>query len=803
MGAHQNERYAARAVFALAGGGDVVEMDDVIEARARSIRDQHYGAHITYSPKIFIPVTQLCRDVCHYCTFAKRPSQLSSPYLSVDEILDTVRQGAGAGCREVLLTLGEKPELRYRVAREWLAAEGYTSTVDYVAEIARRVLNETGLLPHINAGTLTRSELRKLRPVSASMGLMLESGAARLCERGGPHFGSPDKKPFRRWLTLARAGALRVPMTTGLLVGIGETREERLRDLQAIKRLHARYGHIQEVIIQNFCAKAGTRMADADDASLSELIWTIAQARTILPKEMSIQAPPNLSPGQLGQLIDAGINDWGGVSPVTPDYVNPEAPWPSLSALRAATADRSKNLMARLTVYPQYLEESGWMAKSVRRQALELADAEGFVRDDAWRAGLSELPPARNATLGSGRGGVAIRESLDACLREEPLEDSAMLALFTARGADVETVCEAADELRRRQIGDTVTYVINRNINYTNVCQYSCRFCAFSKGGGEVAAGRAAYDIDAGELHRRVKEAAALGATEVCLQGGIHPDYTGQTYLDILRTVKEAASAIHVHAFSPLEIDQGASTLNLPLEQYLSMLKDAGLDSLPGTAAEVLDERVRDILCADKVSAERWLEIMECAHGLGLSSTATIMFGHVDSPSSWVNHWQRVIRLQERTQGFTEVVPLPFVSEGAPIYRRGESRPGPTWRETRLMHAVLRLTVGRVIPNVQASWVKLGRRGALEMLAAGVNDLGGVLMNESITRAAGAAHGQMWIPKDIEQAIVDAGRSPVQRNTRYEPVASQAAGQLCSDAIKWVSHTPAGRYANPKYRSAI
>jgi FO synthase len=378
-----------------------------------------------------------------------------------------------------------------------------------------------------------------------------------------------------------------------------------------------------------------------------------------------------------------------------------------------------------------------------------------------------------------------------------------MLALFSARDADVDTVCEAADELRRRQVGDAVSYVINRNINYTNVCQYSCRFCAFSKGGGEVASGRAAYDIDAEELHRRVEEAEALGANEVCLQGGIHPDYTGQTYLDILRTVKAAAPDIHVHAFSPLEIDQGASTLNLPLNQYLSMLKDAGLDSLPGTAAEVLDERVRDILCPDKVSAERWLEIMECAHGLGLPSTATIMFGHVDSPSSWVNHWQRVIRLQERTQGFTEVVPLPFVSEGAPIYRRGESRPGPTWREVRLMHAVLRLTLGRVIPNVQASWVKLGRQGAIEMLSTGANDLGGVLINESITRAAGAAHGQMWPPRDIEQAVVAAGRVPVQRNTRYEPAASQGAGQLCSDAIKWVSHTPAGRQANPKYRSAI
>ena len=795
-------------IVALTDGGDVVAMDDVRSSRARALRDQHYAHNVTFSPKVFIPVTQLCRDVCHYCTFAKTPSQLDTLYLELDDILATVREGAAAGCREVLLTLGEKPELRYRVAREWLESRGYRSTIEYVAAVAQRILDETGLLPHINAGTLSRSELRELRSVSASMGLMLESGAQRLCQRGGPHFGSPDKNPFRRWLTLARAGTLRVPMTTGLLVGIGETREERLRDLDNIRRLHERYGHIQEVIIQNFCAKPGTLMAEADHASLEELLWTIVQARLLLPPDISIQAPPNLSPGQLGQLIDAGINDWGGVSPVTPDYVNPEAPWPSLNALRAATQAKCKHLVPRLTVYPQYLQSPQWIDPRVRRRVLEWADAEGLVRDDDWRAGVSTALPVPSK-IPSGRVDTGINGILDACLREEAIDEAATLALFSARDADVEAVCQAADQLRQSQVGDTVTYVVNRNINYTNVCQYSCRFCAFSKGGGEVASGRVAYDIDAEELHRRVAEAAALGATEVCLQGGIHPDYTGQTYLDIVETVRHTAPQMHIHAFSPLEIDQGAQTLNMPVDEYLGLLKAMGLDSLPGTAAEVLDADVRRVLCPDKVSTERWLEIMATAHEQGLFSTATIMFGHVDKPAAWVRHWQQIIALQERTGGFSEVVPLPFVAEGAPIFRKGEARPGPTWREARLMHAVIRLTVGRVIPNVQASWVKLGHEGASEMLSAGANDLGGVLINESITRAAGAAHGQMWSAEAMRDVISACGRCPQQRNTRYEPVVPSVPsvpsvpGSSAIAPLQWVTPTPAGRRATSKKRAAI
>jgi len=797
MGADEKLRQAVSKDAVLAEALLVHEPDARVLSRAKEVRDRYYGSTITYSPKVFIPLTQLCRDVCHYCTFAKTPSQLDALYIKADAVLETVTLGAQAGCREVLLTLGEKPELRYKAAREWLLAAGFDSTVDYVAHVAQRILNETGLLPHINAGTLSRGELIKLRGVSASMGLMLESGAARLCERGGPHFGSPDKRPFRRWLTLARAGVLKIPMTTGLLVGIGETRTERLRDLQNICRLHERYGHIQEVIIQNFCAKPDTLMADSESADLSELLWTIAQARSILPVDISVQAPPNLSPGFLGRLIDAGINDWGGVSPLTPDYVNPEAPWPSLSALRNATAACGKHLVPRLTVYPRFASDPAWIDASVRPRVLELSDASGWSREDQWRAGSSDSAP-EHYSVTAGPLTPAVREALDACLRGELIDAPAMLALFSARDADFEAVCEAADALRRQHVGDTVTYVVNRNINYTNVCQYSCKFCAFSKGGGQVASGREAYDIEAQELYRRVKEAEQLGATEVCLQGGIHPDYTGQTYLDILQTVREASSDIHIHAFSPLEIHQGASTLGLPVAEYLALLKDAGLGSLPGTAAEVLDDRVRAVLCPDKVSSVQWLEIMEAAHNLGLRSTATIMFGHVDDPTSWVEHWQRVIGLQQRTGGFTEVVPLPFVSAGAPIYRRGLSRPGPTWREAVLMHAVLRLTLGSIIPNVQASWVKLGREGALQMLSCGANDLGGALINESITRAAGAAHGQVWTPNEMRGAIVANGRVAQQRSTLYQPLEAALQRPVLEDTLRWISNAPAGRRAAAK-----
>ena len=764
------------------------------EAACRK-RDQYYGTAVTYSPKVFIPLTRLCRDVCHYCTFAQTPAKLDQLFMPLDAVLNEVRRGREAGCLEVLITLGEKPEYRYRQAREWLNNRGFGSTVDYIVSVCRAILDETGLLPHVNAGTLSSSELIKLRSVTASMGLMLESGARHLCEKGKAHYGSPDKRPFRRWLTLARAGRANVPMTTGLLIGIGETREDRLRDLHAFARLHERYGHIQEVIIQNFRAKPGTLMASDSEPDIEDLVWTLVAARRILPAEISLQAPPNLSPNHLAVLIDAGINDWGGISPVTPDYVNPEAPWPSLQALRDLTAQCGKMLLPRLTVYPRYLQAPRWMASGVRRAALELADSDGLARDDHWRAGRSSALPVAGSDS-RPMASIRIRDLVDACLRGEDVGVAGMTALFQARGQDHRLVCEAADALRSRQVGDHVTYVVNRNINYTNVCQYSCHFCAYSKGGGEVASGRAPYDIDAAELRRRVQEAADLGATEVCLQGGIHPDYTGETYLDIVSTVKAAAPGIHIHAFSPLEIQHGAQSLDMPVGDFLESLKRAGLSSLPGTAAEILDDGVRALLCPDKLTSEEWLDIMSEAHRVGLFSTATIMFGHVDNPRHWAQHWQQVAALQRVSQGFTECVPLPFVALGAPIYRRGESRPGPTWREALGMHAVLRLTLGHLIPNIQASWVKLGHEGALRALSAGANDLGGTLINESITRSAGAAHGQYWSPADITTRVLAMGRVPVCRRTNYEHLEGHPDWQ--DIARLTLIETPAGKRAVAK-----
>ncbi len=765
-----------------------------LTALARARRDQYYGQNITYSPKVFIPLTQLCRDVCHYCTFAKPVSKVDSLFMPIETVLQVVQDGKNSGCREVLLTLGEKPEIRYRHAKEWLETNGFSSTLEYVETVAEAILHETGLLPHINAGTMNQSDLLRLKRVSASMGLMLESSAASLCKPGGPHFGSPDKSPFRRWLTLARAGRLKIPMTTGLLLGIGETRDDRLSDLHRIRKLHCRYGHIQEVIIQNFRAKNGTKMATAREPDITELVWTIAVARKILPLDVSIQAPPNLNPDVLLNLLDSGINDWGGISPVTPDYVNPEAPWPSLESLRVAVASRGKTLVSRLTVYPRYIRNSGWIHSHVYPHVLEMADTEGMARDDDWRAGVSKQIPRFVSDFRSTPSSL-ISELTMAALKGEDIGKEGFLGLLSARGFDLEVVCKAADRLRAAQVGDAVSYVVNRNINYTNVCLYSCKFCAFSKRAGHSRSGDP-YDLDGTELRRRVQEARSLGATEVCLQGGIHPSYTGETYLDILGTVKDAAPDIAIHAFSPLEIEHGASTLGLSIDGYLTSLKEAGLSSLPGTAAEILDDTVRAIICPDKISSSRWLEIMASAHSLGLPTTATIMFGHIEGVDSWAQHWLQIIKLQRLTSGFTECVPLPFVSDGSPIYRSGGARPGPTWREAKLMHAVLRLMAGKHIPNIQASWVKLGHVGAISMLSCGANDLGGVLVNESITRAAGASHGEYWSPQKMIEAIQSISRVPVQRHTDYKP---------CKPTLNrtWVQpvsvyNTPAKRRATEK-----
>jgi len=711
---------------------------------------------VTYSPKVFIPLTKLCRDVCHYCTFAQPPRRGERAYMSGDEVLSVARAGAEAGCHEALFTLGDKPELRYRAAREELAELGCETTLEYLARMCELVLAETGLLPHVNPGVLTRADLELLRPVSASMGLMLETTSERLSAKGGPHYGSPDKLPARRLETIRLAGELAIPFTTGILIGIGETRGERVEALAAIRDLHSRYGHIQEVIIQNFRAKPGTKMASAPEPSLEEHVWTIGAAREVLGPEMKVQAPPNLAYDDFPKLLDAGIDDWGGVSPVTIDHVNPEAPWPEIMRLRAATEAAGSELAARLPIYPEYVADlERWADPRVAQEIRKHADADSLARDDRWAAGsTAALPPLPSR---------AAPMPLDG--RE--LDEDEITRLFEARGRDLAAVVAAADGLRSEVSGDVVTYVVTRNINYTNVCYFRCGFCAFSKGKLAANLRGAPYVVPLEEIVRRCHEAWDRGAVEVCLQGGIHPSFTGEYYLDVLRAIKRELPDLHVHAFSALEVWQGAATLGLPLDHYLSLLKAEGLASLPGTAAEILDDDVRRVICPDKVTTDQWLEVHDAAHRAGLRSTTTVMFGSVEGPQSWARHLVHLREQQRRSGGFTEFVPLPFVHMEAPIYLKGLARPGPTFREALLMHAVARLALHPHITNIQASWVKLGIDGAQSVLRAGANDLGGTLMNESISRAAGASHGQEMPPERMEKAIRALGREPRQRTTLY------------------------------------
>ena len=716
---------------------------------------------------MFIPLTKLCRDVCHYCTFAQRPSQIASPFLDLKEVLAIARAGQAAGCREALFTLGDQPEARYPVAREWLSERGYASTIEYVAAAAGAVLRETTLLPHLNPGLLGAQDYALLRPVAASMGIMLESAADRLCERGGPHFGSPDKAPAARLKSTALAGEARVPFTTGLLIGIGETRAERIEALLAIRELHARHGHVQEVIVQNFRAKPGTQMRGANEPSLDDHLWTIAAARLILGAAMTIQAPPNLRPGVLAGLVRAGVNDWGGVSPVTPDHVNPEAPWPHLEELEAETQSAGRHLRQRLAIGPAFARDPETWADAALRPAIRRAvDGRGIVREQDWHPGSGAKAPELLPSLVTGRD-PQIAVALGRIEQGEILTEAQVAWLFTAEGRDFDHVRAFADELRADRVGETVTYAVNRNINYTNICLYRCGFCAFSKGSTRSDRGPA-YAIDPAEIARRTIEAWGRGATEVCLQGGIHPSYDGHTYRTIVAAVKAAVPGMHVHAFSPLEVHHGAITLGLGYEAYLAELKQAGLASLPGTAAEILSDDVRAVICADKVSTAQWLAVMRAAHRVGLKSTATIMFGHVESYHHWARHLLLVRGLQEETGGFTEFVPLPFVHMEAPNWRRGETRSGPTWREAVLMHAVARIVLDGAIPNIQASWVKLGPHGAAAMLQSGANDLGGTLMDESITRAAGGRNGQNLDGAVMREIAAKLGRPIAQRNTLYQ-----------------------------------
>jgi len=714
------------------------------------------GALVTYSPKVFIPLTTLCRDVCGYCTFARPPRRGERAFMTEEEVLDIARAGAAAGCREALFTLGDKPELRYKLAREELRELGCETTLEYLERCARLVLDETGLLPHLNPGVMTRAELEALRPVSASMGIMLETTAERLAAKGGPHWASPDKLPARRLETIRLAGELSIPFTSGILIGIGETREERIAALLALKALGEEHGHVQEVIVQNFRAKPGTRMASQPEPSLDDHLWTIAVARILLGPAWHVQAPPNLAFDDFPRLLDAGIDDWGGVSPVTIDHVNPEAPWPEIERLVEATRSRGLELAPRLPVYPQYVSER-WLDRAVLPFVRRASDAVGLARDDSWAPGDPVTPPF-----------VVRRDAPPLELTGADLGEDEVMRLLRARGEEAQRVFAAADRLRREVCGGEVSYVVTRNIQYTNVCYFRCGFCAFSKGKLAANLRGAPYLVPRDEIVRRVEEAWERGATEVCLQGGIHPAFTGDYYADVVRAIRDAVPGIHVHAFSALEVWQGAATLDLSLEQYLDHLRDLGLGSLPGTAAEVLDDEVRRVICPDKVTTAQWLSVHDAAHRVGLRSNVTLMFGHADTPRSWARHLVHAREQQRRSGGFTEFVPLPFVPMEAPIYLQGRARRGPTFRETLLVHAVARLALHPEVTNIQASWVKLGPHGTRQALAAGVNDLGGTLMNESISRSAGAAFGQELPPERMEELIRSAGRIPWQRTTLYD-----------------------------------
>jgi len=798
-----------------ATGEDLVRLT----AAAAKVRDAGLVAAgrpgvVTYSPKVFIPVTKLCRDKCHYCTFVETPGHARregrEPYLSPDEILEIATQGAAMGCLEALFTLGDRPEDRWPEAREWLDERGYDSTLAYVRAMAIRVLEETGLLPHVNPGVMSWEELNRLKPVSPSMGMMLETTSTRLFEtKGLAHFGSPDKDPAVRLRVLEDAGRLSIPFTTGILVGIGENLTERAETIFALRANLKAYGAVQEVIVQNFRAKPDTAMRHTDDLDLDEYRAAIAVTRLLLGPKARVQAPPNLVDlAECRALLDAGVDDWGGVSPLTPDHVNPERPWPSLERLRSITSECGFDLQARLTVHPEYVRAGEpWLDPRVSAHVAALATDDGLARPGVRPEGLPWQEPdggfasvgrtdlfaavdtegrtddrrsdfsnvygdwdsIRAAAGSTGAPAVLHAEGREAMAAAEAdpgnLSDEHALTLMTAEGPLLEQVVKLADALRKETVGDDVTYVVNRNINFTNVCYVGCRFCAFAQRRTDADAYSLSYD----EVADRAQEAWDLGATEVCMQGGIDPELPSSAYFDLVAAVKQRVPQMHVHAFSPMEVVNGTARTGLSIEDFLIKAREAGLGSLPGTAAEILDDEVRWVLTKGKLPTRTWIEIVSTAHRVGVPTTSTMMYGHVDNPKHWVGHLRVLSRIQDETGGFTEFVPLPFVHTSAPIYLAGVARPGPTLRDNLAVHAMARILLHGRIRNIQTSWVKLGIDGTRAMLNAGANDLGGTLMEETISRMAGSEHGSAKTVAELVEIGAGIDRPVRERTTTYDP----------------------------------
>lgn len=807
----------------LGARGDELEalLSSASRARDAGLAQQNRIGVITYSPKVFIPLTRLCRDRCHYCTFVATPHHGQSPFLEISEVVEIARSGAQAGCLEALFTLGDRPEERWPVARNWLSERGYSSTLDYLRACAIHVLEETGLLPHLNPGVMSFEEMSRLRLVAASMGMMLETSSERLWNTPGQaHYGSPDKDPKVRLRVIADAGRLSIPFTTGILVGIGETYEDRVHSIFQLRSESKTYGHIQEVIVQNFRAKPDTAMRHSPDADFDEYLATIAVARLVLGPRMRIQAPPNLSePEQLVRLIQAGIDDWGGISPVTIDHVNPERPWPSLESLRETTRACGYELKERLTIYPEYVREPDrWIDPKIVAHVAALAGDDGLAKKSGRPMGMpwqelsqslfilgrsnlgqdiddvGRLTESRSdfdhlygdwTKIGEELAEIQTQQNLTPALRssfhhalnralDDPrtLSDADALTLFAADGAELDALTQAADQVRATRAGDDVTYAVNRNINFTNVCYTGCRFCAFAQRRTDADS----YQLSLEEIAVRVRQAWDVGATEVCIQGGIDPDLPGDVYFQIAKIVKQAQPEMHLHAFSPMEIFSGSVKLGISYEEWLLRAKESGLGTIPGTAAEILDDEIRWILTKGKLPTSAWVEIVRTAHRLGIRSSATMMYGHVDNAEHWYRHILKIRSIQDEFDGFTEFVPLPFVHTSSPIYLAGIARPGPTVRENRVVHAMARLLLAGSIDNIQCSWVKLGMDGpdgALALLNGGVNDIGGTLMEETISRMAGSTHGSLRTVADLEAVAARSGRPARQRTTTYGRVTEE------------------------------